>query len=446
MPTFDPQPAGVCLIEDDPIMGESLHRFFELEEVPCDWHHSLGEGRRALTERNYCALISDIRLPDGNGAEFYSDSADSGIELPPTLFITGYGSIDQAVQLLKRGARDYITKPFELDELLVKLRRICPALFEQQIPSANRLGISPAMQRVEQILEQLSGYDLPVLITGESGVGKEYAARYLHACRHPDSEAPFVALNCAAIPSDLIEAELFGVVQGAFTGATSRPGLFEQAEGGTLFLDEVGEMPLDMQAKLLRAVQEQRVRRVGGRSDIEVNCTVLWATHRDLQQMVEQQAFREDLYFRISGVQVEIPPLRERREDIQWFARRFLEIFSRKSQRRVILSRAAENHLAQCDWPGNIRQLRQAVERAAIFNRSGVLEPADFAPGSLSIPSCPWSPRPLRDYLQECERWYINEVLERNAGKVGESATQLGISRKNLWERMQRLGISNSRH
>lgn len=446
MPMSEHHRSGICLIEDDPIMGQSLHRFFELEKVPCDWHHRLEDGRQALSRRRYCALISDIRLPDGNAADLYADLTESGPELPPTLFITGYGSIDQAVQLLKRGARDYLTKPFELDELSVKLRRICPALFDTDAQSDNRLGVSPAMQRVEQILQQLAVYDLPVLITGESGVGKEFAAHYLHDARHPLGDAPFLALNCAAVPADLIEAELFGVEQGAFTGALSRPGLFEQAEGGTLFLDEVGEMPLGMQAKLLRAVQERRIRRIGGTRDIDVDCQIVWATNRDLEAMVDRGEFREDLYFRISGVRIEIPPLRERREDIAWFARRFLEIFSREARRRVVLSSAAEDCLCQLDWPGNIRQLRQTVERAAIFNQSGVLEPGDFEQDSLPIPSGRWSPRPLREYLQDCERWYIHEVLERTRGKVCEAAAQLGISRKNLWERMQRLGISNPRN
>lgn len=445
---YDQYDSGICLVEDDPIMGESLSEFFELEDLPCDWFRTLGSARRALGRHHYCALVSDIRLPDGDGGDLYVEMARRGEPLPPTLFITAYGSVDQAVELLKQGAQDYVTKPFEPDELVLKLRRACPALLKSGMSKQGRhfLGVSPAMQSIEQMLERVATYRVPVLITGESGVGKEYAARYLHRCRDSARKAPFVAMNCAAVPQELIESELFGAERGAFTGAASRRrGLFEQAEDGTLFLDEVGDMPLNMQAKLLRAVQERTIRRVGGVRDIPVHAQLVWATNCELKARVSDGRFREDLYFRISTVNLEIPPLRERIEDILWFADMFLEVFARENGRNFRLTPAAQRYLESQSWPGNVRELHQTVERAAIFSEPGVLEPVSFqSPAILkSRPDISAAPG-LRDYLAACEDWYVRQALERCGGRIGDAAHLLGISRKNLWERMNRLGIGRS--
>ena len=440
-----PSDRGICLLEDDAIMGEALSQFFRLEDLPCDWFRTLASARAALCNGHYCALISDIRLPDGNGGDLYRELLEDGTPTPPTLFITAYGSVAQAVELLQQGARDYITKPFEPDELLVKLRRACPDLFARAaVPGRQVLGVSPAMRRIEQMLERVAQHRVPVLITGASGVGKEYAARYLHRCRNAQGPAPFLALNCAAVPEDLIEAELFGAERGAFTGAVGmRTGLFEQAGAGTLFLDEVGDMPLAMQAKLLRAVQECSVRRIGGTHDIEIKAQLVWATNCDLEERVAKGRFREDLYFRMSTVHVELPPLRERPEDIVWFAHKFLDAFARENGRHCCLTPKAERYLTGRPWTGNVRALKQAVDRAAIFSDSGVLEPDNFfSAGAMGIPPED-SPQAegLKDYLAECERWYIRRALERCGGRMGESAQLLGISRKSLWERMNRLGM-----
>jgi DNA-binding NtrC family response regulator len=445
---IDTAPGGICLLEDDPIMGDALSQFFRLEHLPCDWFRSVETARSALRSRHYCAFVSDICLPDGDGGELYRELTHEPAHLPPTLFITAYGSIPRAVDLLKQGARDYITKPFEPDELMVKLRRACPKLFEaNSAPRAPVLGVSTAMRAIEQLLERVASHRVGVLITGESGVGKEYAARYLHACRHGSNGPPFVGMNCAAVPEDLIEAELFGVERGAYTGAVAaRPGLFEQAGKGSLFLDEVGEMSLGMQAKLLRVVQEQQVRRVAGSRDVPVEAQLIWATNRDLEARIDQGLFREDLYFRISTVHVELPPLRDRPEDIVWFAHLFLEAFARENERRCYLTPMAEHSLQAQPWAGNVRALKQAVERAAIFSDSGVLEPDSFKiAGTMgAVPECVDQAECLRDYLADCERWYIRRALERSGGRIGESAEILGISRKSLWERMNRLGIDRA--
>lgn len=436
---------GICLIEDDPIMGQALQRFFQLEALPCDWVRGIAGAERALAAHDYCAVISDIRLPDGDGGAFFRERMGCGKPLPPTLFITGYGAVAEAVALLQEGACDYITKPFEPDELMLKLRRACPRLFAPEpTPASQRLGCSASMQRIEQLLQRVARHRVPVLITGESGVGKEHAARFLHRERAAGADLPFIAINCAAVPADLFEAELFGAERGAFTGAISaRCGLFEQAGSGTLFLDEVGELPLPLQAKLLRVVQEHSVRRLGGSEDRQCDAQLTWATNRDLEQAVAGGRFREDLYYRIGTVCVELPPLRDRPDDIRWFAERFLADFGREYGRAVRLSPRVEHWLIGRPWPGNVRELKQAIERAAIFSESGILEPESFRPPEhlpLGPEADPASPC-LRDYLADCERWYIECALERCHGRVGDTASLLGISRKGLWERMQRLGI-----
>jgi DNA-binding NtrC family response regulator len=440
--------AGICLLEDDPIMGESLTEFFRLENLRCDWFRTVASARTALLTENYQAFVSDIRLPDGDGGALFRELVEIGSSPPATVFITGYGSVPHAVELLNRGARDYLTKPFEPDELVGKLRRAAPSLFDRGTATRMRqLGISPAMHQIEHMLERVARHRVPVLITGESGVGKEFAARYLHDCRHPTERAPFLAINCAAVPHDLIEAELFGAEKGAFTGAfATRRGLFEQAGRGTLLLDEAGEMPLPMQAKLLRAVQERHFRRVGGSEDIPLEADLVWATNRHLATEVAAGRFREDLYFRIGAIQVDIPPLRDRPSDILWFAERFLEVFLQENGRPFILSPSAARHLEAQAWPGNVRELKQAIERAAIFSDTGFLDRAHFLRPVATAVTTPDSDAPtgLRHYLDECERAFIRHALDLCAGRAGDSANLLGISRKSLWERMQRLGIDRA--
>lgn len=259
-------PLRLCLIEDDPIMGESLYDRFQLEGYGCDWYKSAAQAASAVGRQAYAAVVSDIRLPDQDGEMLFRQMQTKHAVLPPWLFITGYGSIDRAVALLKLGAVDYIAKPFDLDELMDKLRALTVAsrLAASQDTSSS-LGFSPALQRLETLLPRIAAQATTVLISGESGVGKEVLARRLHGLFAQGGEAPFVAVNCGALSDSLLEAELFGHEKGAFTGAVrSHKGVFEQASGGTLFLDEIGDMPLPMQVRLLRAIQERSITRVGG--------------------------------------------------------------------------------------------------------------------------------------------------------------------------------------
>jgi transcriptional regulator with PAS, ATPase and Fis domain len=300
------------------------------------------------------------------------------------------------------------------------------------------------MRLLEETLPRLSKHASAILLSGESGVGKEHVAQQIHRYARDLETCPFVAVNCGALPENLMEAELFGYEKGAFTGAVkAKRGYFEQAHCGTLFLDEIGEMPPAMQVKLLRAVQEHRVTRVGAEAPISVDFRLVCATNRDIRQMVEQGEFREDLFYRIDVVHLRIPPLRERREDILWFAQQFLEEFSRKEQEpRRRLSSVAEQSLLNYPWPGNVRELKHCVERACIFSPDPLLGPEAFFEEHAKIAdSAKLAAGTLNEYLQDCERRYIARALERHQRHMGRTSTELGISRKNLWEKMKRLGI-----
>tara|TARA_R110002167_G_scaffold213760_8_gene418390 strand:+ start:3769 stop:5076 length:1308 start_codon:yes stop_codon:yes gene_type:complete len=432
----------VCLVEDDPIMGESLQQRFELEGVVCDWYQSARDALGPLTRGDYTALISDIRLPDMSGEQLFEQLIASPVGLLPTLFMTGYGTVDQAVRLLKIGASDYITKPFDLDELLNKLRNICPELYLPDDAEEAILGISEPIRQIERKLQRAVRFPVPILITGDSGVGKEHAARYFRDCLAQGKDIPFVSINCAAVQESLLEAELFGHEKGAFTGADrQRQGLFEQADGGVLFLDELGEMSLSMQAKLLRSLQESIVRRVGGVKDIPVSVRIVCATNKDLSTMIDEGRFREDLYYRINVVTVHLPPLSERREDIIWFAHRLVKGCNEiDSNTRYRLTAAAESWLVKQDWPGNIRQLKNTIERACIYADSGRLEAVLFESPELRGKKIS-DDRSLREYVEVCERDRIKDELNQHEGRIFDTATALGISRKNLWEKMRKYGL-----
>lgn len=446
---IDTRGTRLCLVEDDPIMGESLTHRFTLEGVSCDWHQTAEAALSAMEETGYGALVSDIRLPDMDGEAMFNSLLKQNKAPPPALFITGYGSIDQAVRLLKLGARDYITKPFDLDELLAKLHSLCPEIFiaPGSLSSRPVLGISPVMRNIQQTLMQIAQHDAGVVITGESGVGKEYAAQYLHRCVDSGRERPFIAVNCAALPENLVEAEMFGYEKGAFTGAERRHrGVFERAHGGTLFLDEIGEMSGSMQAKLLRAIQEGIIHRIGSEETVRVDVRLVCATNRDLRKMVSEGGFREDLYYRINVIHVPIPPLRERKEDILWFARRFLADSAHKHSLSRYFTPIAERYLVDRSWPGNLRELRHAIERACILTRQETIGPKELgATDSEEVELHASDERDLKGCLQEYEENLIREALAAHRWHIVETADSLNISRKNLWEKMRKHGIDKQK-
>jgi DNA-binding NtrC family response regulator len=436
--------AQICLVEDDPIMGESIVDRFALDGWPLDWHTRLEEGVAAIGRHRYGVVICDVRLPDGPADRWYEQVRADGTPLPPFLFITGYGEVERAVSLLKLGAVDYITKPFDLDRLVERVESLVgppPGPAEGDPPV---LGVSPAMRNIEGMLRRLARLDLGVLITGGTGVGKEVVARRLHELC---GRGPFVAVNCAALPEGLAESELFGHERGAFTGSAGvHRGVFEQASGGFLFLDEIGDMPLALQSRLLRVLQDRSVVRLGGERPIPVKVRLVCATHQDLRALVERGRFREDLFYRVNVIHMHIPPLRERREDIPWLARRILADCAAEQGGTVRrLSPDAEQALLARPWPGNVRELRHTLQRscAFAFAREGLLTAADlFGPSVAPIgPKTVVRPA-LTQYLDACERDYIARCLIEHDGRIGATAAALGVSRKGLWQKLRRLGLS----
>jgi len=432
----------LCLIEDDEIMGGALALRFELEGFQCDWHKTGKSALTALSKTRYSAVVSDILLPDITGEALYSQLLEQGGKLPPFIFMTGHGSVDQAVRLLKLGAVDYLLKPFEPDLLLGMLRELVAGQDGRVKADSEPLGISPAMRALDELLLRLAQSKASVLITGESGVGKERVAAKLH--RLQGGEHPFVAANCGAFTESLLEAELFGHEKGAFTGAVkAKKGLFEQACGGTLLLDEIGDMPLTMQVKVLRAIQERQIVRVGGETAIPVDFRLMAATHQDLKLRVEQGDFREDLYYRINVIQIRVPPLRDRREDILWLAGRFLEQACQAvNGRRKLFTPAAERVMLDYAWPGNVRELKHLLERACVLADGPLLTPELlFGNGAANNDLAPAAT--LGDHLAGHERDYILRALDARGWQIQETASLLGISRKNLWEKMKKYAISS---
>ena len=434
----------LCVIEDDEIMGESLQDRFQLEGIAVEWLRTRSTGQAALARRRYGAVVSDIRLPDGDGGDLFLDLRDNMPDPPPFLFITGAGTIDRAVALLKAGAIDYVTKPFDLDLLVEKVRGIMrPGAEMASTETKGLLGVSDAMQQIERSLPRLSRHASALLITGESGTGKEHVARLYHELAHDGPCCPFIPVNCAAMPESLLEAELFGYEKGAFTGAVrAKKGILEQADCGTLFLDEIGEMSLPMQSKLLRAIQDRRITRLGSEASISVGFRLLCATHCDLKGMVAQGTFREDLFYRINVIHVRVPPLRARPEDILHFLRRFLDDFQREhGGDRHVVDSLAERALLEYPWPGNLRELKNCVERACILTLDRVLSAESFFEDGVTLLPADVAAPTLAEHMARVERDYLARALTRCGNHMGNTAIELGITRKNLWEKMHKLGM-----
>lgn len=435
----------LCLIEDDPIMGESLQDRFELEGFICDWAHTIAEARFYLDKHDYHIVVTDMRLPDGTGRELLIERYSLAKPIMPWIMLTGFGSVNEAVEMMRLGVVDYQIKPFDLDELIEKIRQ----LTEQNQVShdgLHSLGCSSSMQQISQVIKRLTHHQSCVLIQGESGVGKERVAQLLHTSKFGDNpKHPFIAINCGAINENLMESELFGHEKGAFTGADKQhKGVFERADGGTLFLDEIGEMPLNMQVKLLRVLQERNLTRVGGETPININVHLVSATHQNMTQLIRDGQFREDLFYRIAIFNIDIPPLRERPEDILPLAEDLLNTFPpAPCGGHYILSQLAKTSLISFDWPGNARQLKNTLQRAVVMAEGRVISAENLGLNNLSTHQKE-DDRSLSHYLASCERSFIVSMLEQNDWKITETAESLGISRKNLWEKMRRLEIDKS--
>ncbi|RMF03700.1 MAG: sigma-54-dependent Fis family transcriptional regulator, partial [Alphaproteobacteria bacterium] len=411
-----------------------------LEGCEVHWCESGADAISWLSEQSPDLVVCDIRLPDRSGEEIFAELSGRGA-VPPFLFVTGYGEIDQAVRLMRAGANDYVTKPFEMDKFLDKVRSVVE---RRPLPAgAPVLGVSPQMEEVESLIQRLAGVDSTVLITGETGAGKDVSARLLHRLS-PRSTQPFVAVNCAAIPGDLLESEIFGHEAGAFTGATKRHrGYAERAGKGILFLDEIGSLPLALQAKLLRLIESASFLRVGGEAKVPFKARLVAATNADLAQMVKEGSFREDLYYRINVVEITVPPLRERPADIRWLMDMFFVEFatSRNGAPRGISSLAEEAALEH-DWPGNVRELRNRVERAVALALGEWVMPGDLFPERGAAPREPEGGSTLAGARENAEKRRIQKTLLEHDGQIVRTAEALGISRTTLWEKMRKYGLS----
>jgi DNA-binding NtrC family response regulator len=433
------EPVSVGVVEDDPIMGESLNQCLELAGYEVEWWRTGQEAVAGLQASMPDLVICDIRLPDISGEEVFRQVA-ADPEAPPFLFMTAFGQIDQAVALMQAGAADYVTKPFDIDDLLAR----AGALVMRRGPATNAvLGQSRSMREIESLLRRIGRHPSPVLFTGETGVGKEVCARLLHAASGLDDE-PFMAVNCAAIPDSLLESEVFGHEKGAFTGANSRHlGYAERARRGTLFLDEVAELPLALQAKLLRLVEDRGCHRVGGETHVPFLARLVCATNRPLQAEVAGGRFREDLFYRVNVVTIDVPPLRERREDIPWLMRRLFASLTQGTETRVRgISSLAEEAAVTHSWPGNGRELRNRLERGIALAAGKWLMPGDLFPEARRETAEGGDRvQRLSAARDAAEKREIERALQETAGQIGEAARLLGVSRTTLWDRMRRFGI-----
>ena len=438
------EPGCVAVVDDDPIMGESLQRALELEGWRAVWWHT---GKRAVDGMfELCPdlVLCDIRLPDMDGEEVFRATNARSLA-PPFIFMTAFGQIDQAVALIRAGAQDYLTKPFELANLFQKVREVLSLRVRDDGRGA--LGVSPRIRGIEALLRRLAPRSLPILFTGETGTGKEVCARFLHGVS-PAATEPFMAVNCAAIPSELLESELFGHERGAFSGAHQRHlGYAERARGGILFLDEIAAMPLPLQAKMLRVLEERSFHRVGGESPIPLKARIVCATNASLDEEARSGAFREDLLYRINAATVELPPLRERSEDITWLLSRYFSLFAEQAETDLRgISSHAEDIALSHPWRGNVRELRNRVERAVNLSNGPWIMPADLFPELRNAAFDGVDPQlPLAAVRDAAERRQIERVLRKTAGHIGVAAKRMEISRTTLWEKMRRYGIEPDR-
>jgi DNA-binding NtrC family response regulator len=459
----------VLLVEDKAELRAMLRKALEragyaVEEAP--------DGNAAIDKvrgRRYLLVLSDLKLPGNSGIEVLREA----LRVDPTLpfiIMTAYGSVEEAVTAMKEGAFDFIQKPVDLDHLRLLLER---AAKQQELLRENLLlreeyaarygfprivGDHPAMKHASQMTQRVAATDSTVLLLGESGTGKELFARAIHHLS-PRAEQPFVALNCAAIPEGLVENELFGHERGAYTGAGARKiGKLELAHRGTLFLDEIGELPLAIQSKLLRVLEERKFERVGGTQEIEVSVRIVTATNKDLRAAVEDKTFREDLYFRISAVPITIPPLRDRGDDVLLLAEHFLDRFKREFRKpSLALMDDARERLRTYAWPGNVRELQNAIERAAILGNGPAIDTA-----ALRLPAAKPAPEelpegmleeqflwegPLEEVSQRAvthvERFKIQNALRESKWNKTRAAERLGVSYKTLLTKIRALGLEN---
>jgi two-component system response regulator PilR (NtrC family) len=429
--------------------------------------NSAKEALTALKTGSFTVIITDISMPDMNGIDLLVQLKHQHPDAS-VIIMTAHGSTGSAVEAMKLGAADYLTKPFQIEEMKIaiesalrsaameKENRLLRAELGKSFSMDNIIGASPAMQPVFDMIKRISKTKTNIMILGESGTGKELVAHAVHLNSGAES-APFVVINCAAVPEGLFESELFGHKKGSFTGATSdKTGIFQQADGGTLFLDEVGDIPLAIQVKLLRAIQQKSFRPVGGSDDVTVDARIICATNKNLEEMVAKGAFREDLYYRLNVIQIRLPSLRERKEDIPILAEHFLRKFSLIMGKEIkSISKEAMRILLQYNYPGNVRELENLIERAVALESQSAILPESLPPKLLIHPAEPEKPRTgqleagqtgsfdLEKGVEAFEKTHILKALEEAKGVKKRAAVLLGISFRSLRYRIEKYGIAD---
>ena len=445
--------ARILLAEDDEIMRITIQDRLKKNKWHVDAVPNGKEALESLQKENYHLVISDIRMPGLDGWQLLKFVRQSS-PYTDIMMMTAFGSVDDAIESLKKGAADYILKPFNMDDLVIRVSRIlemqtikarCSSLEENcREMHSDMIGDSKAMARIHGLIKQVAPSDSTVLILGESGTGKELVASSIHTLSNRANK-PFVRINCAAIPEGLMESELFGHEKGAFTGAHARKlGKFEMADGGTMLLDEIGELPLPLQAKLLRVLQESTYERVGGTGTISVDVRIICATSKDLEKAAENGSFRRDLFYRLNVIPIQMPPLRDRKEDLPALTKHFLHEFSIKRGVSMEISPEAMQCLIDYNYPGNVRELKNIIERASVLAPAPVIRPDDLPADLLEVNGYkdPGESFLISDAVAKTEKQLLVKALARTQGKKGEAAELLGISRKNLWEKMKLYGVS----
>jgi two-component system nitrogen regulation response regulator NtrX len=451
----------VLVVDDEAGVRASLAGILGDEGYAVDAAGSGEEALAALESRRYDLVLLDVWLPGADGLEVLGRIREADADLP-VVVISGHGTIETAVKAVRLGAQDFVEKPLSLEKTLLAVRNALQrrrletevrALKQQLDERYVMVGESPALRRLRAEIAQAAPTNGRALVFGENGTGKELVARAIHA-RSLRASGPFVEVNCAAIPEELIESELFGHVKGAFTGAlAARKGKFELADGGTLFLDEIADMSLKTQAKVLRALQEQRIEPVGGAGSVDVDVRVIAATNKNLDEEIRKGRFRDDLYFRLNVIPFHVPPLRERREDIPLLARHFMEVLSAEHGRRPrAIAPEVLDALARLPWPGNVRELRNIIERLVIMTPGDTIElrhlPASLLeglPAGAPAPEAPAEPRGLAEAREDFERQYILRKYRECGGNMSRTAEALGVERSNLYRKMKGYGLLPAR-
>ncbi|MCL4456311.1 MAG: sigma-54 dependent transcriptional regulator [Nitrospirae bacterium] len=449
----------ILVIEDDEEMLENYSRLLKRMDYECIMEKDSVKAAEELSRLSPDVILTDLRMPGKSGFDILGASRELNPDMP-VILITAYANISTAVEAVKQGAFDFIAKPFTSEQLRIAIER---AMRQKTLADENKqlkeqlkassmideiIGKSPAIQEVIEVIKRVSQTDANILITGESGTGKELVAKAIHARSLRKSE-PFVPVDCAALPENLLESELFGYEKGAFTGAnTNKPGLFEAAHGGTLFLDEIGEIPMTMQAKLLRAIQERQVRRLGSNKLISIDVRIISATNRDIKKSIPEKTFREDLYYRLNVIQISVPPLRERMGDIPVLALHFMDRFTVLNKKDIrSISPDAMEAMESYLWPGNVRELQNIMERAVVLCDADKIAVEDLPKEICTAPSLPPVENlPYKNakeaWLAAFERNYLTSLLKGTSGNISRAAQKAGIDRKTIHRLIKRYRLN----